>query len=50
MNQTTDFQRLDRYTILVNGQRVRATVDQESRIRGMTPEQLANFVKIMTPA
>lgn len=39
--------RLDKYTISVDGTKVRATVDQENRIRTMTEEARARFVKIM---
>jgi hypothetical protein len=39
--------RVDRYTIDVGGQRVRATPDQESRIRVMTPEQRGMFITAM---
>jgi len=38
--------RVDKCTLLVDGVRVRATPDQERRIRQMTPEQVANFVAI----
>lgn len=44
---STEIVRVDRYTIEVNGTRVRATEDQERRLRAMTPEQVTNFLHIM---
>lgn len=44
---STEIVRVDRYTIEVDGTRVRATEDQERRLRAMTPEQVANFLHIM---
>ena len=43
----TDVTRIDRYTIEVDGHRVRATPDQEQRIRQMTPDQRGRFLSIM---
>ena len=40
-------ERLDKYTIYLDGNLVRLTPDQEDRIRLMTPEQLENFKKVM---
>lgn len=40
-------ERLDKYTILVDGHRVTATADQEQRIRNMNPEQRERFIKVM---
>jgi len=40
-------ERHDRYTIVVNDHAVRATADQERRIRAMTAEQAARFLTIM---
>lgn len=42
-----DITRIDRYTVEVDGYRVRATEDQEQRLRGMTSEQRANFLLAM---
>jgi hypothetical protein len=39
--------RKDKYTIQIDETNVRATLDQETRIRQLTPEQLANFKTIM---
>ena len=39
--------REDRYTIIIDGHRVRATEDQERRLRDMTPEQVQNFLRVM---
>lgn len=39
--------RIDRYTITIDGIRVRATPDQEARIRQLSPEQLTAFRLIM---
>lgn len=43
----SDVRRIDRYTIEVDGKRVRATEQQEQMIRNMTPEQVENFLRIM---
>ena len=43
----TEIVRLDRYTISINGKHIRATPDQERRIREFTPEQRQNFIKTM---
>jgi hypothetical protein len=40
-------QRRDRYTITVENYPVRATVDQEQRIRELDPAARARFLKIM---
>lgn len=40
--------RRDLYTIEIDGTRVRATPEQEERIREMTPEQLERFVNIFS--
>lgn len=42
-----EVQRVDRYTIKVNGKRVTATEEQEARIRAMTDEQAERFLRIM---
>ena len=42
-----DVTRLDRYTITVNGARIRATADQEARIRHMTREQADRLTAIL---
>lgn len=42
----TTITRLDRYTIEVNGARVRATEDQERRIRSMA-DALDRFLRVM---
>ena len=39
--------RIDRYTLSVDGHHIRATEDQERRIRALTPEQRANFLTIL---
>jgi len=39
--------RKDRYTIEIQGVAVRATEDQERRIREMTAEQRERFIRIM---
>lgn len=39
--------REDRYTIIIDGYRVRATEDQERRLRDMTSEQVQNFLRVM---
>jgi hypothetical protein len=39
--------RVDRYTVTIDGKRVRATEDQEARLRAMTAEQVAMFVRAM---
>lgn len=43
----SDVERIDKYMIRVDGVTVRATPDQEARLRMMTPEQRQRFVKIM---
>lgn len=45
----SEFRRLDRYKLLIDGVCVTATTNQEQRIRAMTPEQRANFVALFTP-
>lgn len=40
-------ERLDHYTLKIDGVLVTANADQEARIREMTPEQLQNFKTIM---
>lgn len=42
-----EIKRIDHYNITIGGIRVRATADQEERLRKMTPEQRERFVKIM---
>lgn len=37
----------DRYTVMVDGHRVRATPAQEVSLRSLTPEQRANFLRTM---
>lgn len=44
---STQVERVDRYTITVNGHRIRATEDQERRIRAMDDEQIARFLSAM---
>jgi hypothetical protein len=44
---TDDIIRLDRYTIEVDGARVRATEDQERQIRGLDAEARERFLRIM---
>jgi hypothetical protein len=39
--------RVDRYTVEVNGHTVRATADQEARLRSMDPEQIDRFLTVM---
>lgn len=39
--------RTDRYTVRIDGYSVRATHDQERRLRAMTAEDLARFLRIM---
>jgi hypothetical protein len=39
--------RVDRYTISVNGKRIRATERQEQIIRAMDPEARARFLAVM---
>jgi len=39
--------RVDRYTLEIDGTRVRATADQEERLRAMAPDDLERFVRIM---
>jgi hypothetical protein len=43
---TPVIERVDRYTITINGHRITATERQEHRIRQMTPEQVANFLRV----
>ena len=38
--------RVDRYTLIVNGVRIRANEDQEQRIREMDDPQLQRFLHI----
>lgn len=40
-------ERRDRYTIVVDGSPIRATLGQEARIRAMDAEQRARFLRIM---
>lgn len=42
-----NIERIDRYTITINGLPCRATEDQERRIRAMNPEDLSRFAHIM---
>ena len=39
--------RIDRYTITINGKRVRADEDQERNIRAMNEVQLELFMRVM---
>lgn len=39
--------RVDRYTITVDGHALRATPDQEARIRAMTDEQVAALLTVL---
>lgn len=43
----SDIVRIDRYSIAVNGHSVRATPEQEAKIRLMDDEAIARFLKIM---
>lgn len=45
--QEAAIERRDRYTIVVEGHSVRATEDQEQRIRAMDAEERARFLTIM---
>lgn len=40
-------ERVDRYTVLVNGHRVRATEDQEQRLRAMDAAAVERFLAVM---
>jgi len=44
---TTEITRRDRYTILVDGHPIRATPEQEARIRQMDADQIKNFLALM---
>lgn len=44
---TTGIQRIDKYTLLVDGHRVRATPEQEAQIRQMSPDRIRRFLTIM---
>lgn len=39
--------REDRYTLIVNGVRIRASEETEAKIRGMSQEELERFLHIM---
>lgn len=43
----TDVERIDKYTILVDGHKVRATPEQEAQIRLMDPPAVQRFLTIM---
>lgn len=40
-------ERIDKYTIVVDGHRVRADASQESRLRAMNTEQRDRFLTVM---
>lgn len=42
--------RVDRYTVEVDGVRVRATEDQERRLRALAPDDLRRFLRVMGAA
>ena len=44
---SAEVERVDRYTIRVNGFNIRATEDQERRIREMDDEQIDRLVTVM---
>lgn len=43
----TEIERVDRYTITIDGFPVRATEDQETRIRAMDDEAIGRFKHVM---
>jgi hypothetical protein len=47
VSNNAKIERLDHYTLKVDGVLVTANEDQEKRIREMTPEQIQNFKAIM---
>lgn len=49
MSSSVSIERLDNYTIKVNGKLITANQSQEDKIRAMTPEQVNNFLKIFYP-
>lgn len=40
-------ERIDKYTVRVEGHDIRATPRQEERLRAMTPEQRGRFLAVM---
>ena len=44
---SADIERLDRYTLLIDGVWVTASEDQERVLRALSPEQLENFLRVM---
>jgi len=44
---TDQISRVDRYTIVVNGHRVRATQEQEKHIRALNEQERERFLLVM---